>query len=69
MVAEVQKQTRILGEERGRVGSGGGESERGGIIHNGRSVGAKLQFASGFHKTVHSACSIEHYALEIFLFF
>lgn len=48
MVAEVQKQTRILGGERGRMGSGGGERERGGIIHNGRSVGANSSLPLGF---------------------
>ena len=40
MVAQVQKQTGILREERGRVESRDGEIDRGGIIHIGRPVGA-----------------------------
>lgn len=55
MVAEVQKQTRILGGERGTVESGGEERERGGIIHNGRSVGANSSLPLGFTRL-----SIQH---------
>lgn len=53
MVAEIQKQRKRQRE----------------IIHNASAVEQSSLFASGFHKTVRSACSVEHHALEIFCFF